>query len=104
MADYDNTNSGVLFQNDKKSEKAPDWTGTYDHEGEVIKLAGWKRTSSKTGKEFISIKRDTYEPNQEKAEVTDTRSGYEKAKAVAQGLKDTTDYDKQVSLSDIPFN
>jgi len=101
MPEYDNTNSGVLFQNDKKSEKAPDWTGTYNHNGEDIKLAGWKRTSSKTGKEFISIRLDTYEPSQDK-EVP-SLSGYDKAKQARDSLQDTTDYDSPIDLSSIPF-
>jgi aspartyl/asparaginyl-tRNA synthetase len=104
MTDYDNSNSGVLFLNDKKSEKAPDYTGTYNHEGEDIKIAGWIRTSSKTGKQFISIKRDTYEP------VTDAQSGYEKFKEKGQELK-AKQVDEvaeviegePINLDDIPF-
>lgn len=30
--EYNNDNTGVLFLNDKKSEKAPDYTGTYNHD------------------------------------------------------------------------
>ncbi len=100
--DYDNTDSGVLFLNDKKSEKAPDYTGTYNHEGEDIKIAGWIRTSTKTGKQFISIKRDTYEPP-----VTDAKqSGKEFAREVASKFKkdevvEVTD--DPIDLSEIPF-
>ncbi len=104
--DYDNTDSGVLFLNDKKSEKAPDYTGTYNHEGEDIKIAGWIRTSTKTGKQFISIKRDTYEPP-----VTDARSGYEQAKAQAEKIKAKQDVDEvfdvpedePIDINSIPF-
>ena len=99
MIVYDEANSGVLFLNDKKSEKAPEWSGTYNHEGEEIKLVGWVRTSSKTGKQFISIKRDTYEPK-----VTGA-TGYERAKAKAEEIKDRVAEvtDDPISLDDIPF-
>lgn len=60
MADYENTNSGALFANaDKRSEKAPDYTGTMNFEGKEVRLAGWIR-ESKTGKKFLSIKVDDF--------------------------------------------
>lgn len=55
MSNYDNTNSGVLFKNDKKSnEKAPDYKGKINIEGKEKEIAGWIR-EGKSGK-FISIK------------------------------------------------
>jgi uncharacterized protein (DUF736 family) len=99
--EYDNTNTGALFfEQDPETERHPNYKGTINVDGKEYWLSAWDKVS-KNGKNFISLSIKAKEP---KAEVTDTRSGYEKAKAVAQGLKDTTDYDKQVSLSDIPFN
>lgn len=55
MSNYDNTNSGVLFKNDKKgNEKAPDYKGKVNHAGKDLEIAGWIR-EGKNGK-FISIK------------------------------------------------
>jgi len=58
-------NTGVLFKQDrKKSDKAPDWTGTLEIDDELLKaaivsgaklrIAGWVR-SGRNG-EFISLK------------------------------------------------
>jgi aspartyl/asparaginyl-tRNA synthetase len=110
--DYDNTDTGVLFLNDKKSEKAPDYTGTYNHEGEDIKIAGWIRTSSKTGKQFISIKRDTYEPQaieEDRQVATDAQSGKDFAREVASKFKKDEvaevdgDEDMKSLMENIPF-
>ena len=55
MSNYDNTNRGVLFKNDKKgNEKAPDYKGKVNIEGKDKDIAGWIR-EGKSGK-FISIK------------------------------------------------
>ena len=55
--EYDNTNSGVLFKNDKgDNDKRPDMTGTLDFEGIEIRVAAWKRVSGNTGKPFLSLK------------------------------------------------
>jgi uncharacterized protein (DUF736 family) len=52
---YDNTNTFVLFQNDKKGNpKAPDYTGTVNVNGEDFEAAGWKKVSTKDGKTFMS--------------------------------------------------
>lgn len=98
---YDDTNRGVLFHNDKKSDKAPDYTGKYNHEGTEIKLAGWIRTSSKTGTQFISISRDDYVPPD--------GDGYNNFKQQGEALKakveDTVAEvpDGEIDLSSIPF-
>jgi len=56
MPEYDNTNSGVLFRNDKKtSEKAPEYTGKINVDGVDKEIAAWVK-ESKAGKKFFSIK------------------------------------------------
>lgn len=58
---YDNTNTGVLFKNEKTNEKAPDYKGKIDIGGTEYKIAGWIRKSQRTGDTFLSLKIDTYE-------------------------------------------
>ncbi len=36
---YDNTNSGVLFRNEKQTDKQPDYRGKVDIDGTEYKLA-----------------------------------------------------------------
>lgn len=62
MTDYDNSNTGALFRNDKKeTEKHPDYRGsaevtcpecgrTSDHW-----LSSWLKTAKKDGKKFLSL-------------------------------------------------
>lgn len=55
MADFDNTNSGALFTNDRKQdENHPDLNGTINIEGKEYWLSGWKK-KSKAGKAFLSL-------------------------------------------------
>ena len=52
---YDNTNTGVLFKNDKDgNEKRPDYKGKLDVEGKEYEIAGWVRQSKK-GTSFMSL-------------------------------------------------
>lgn len=53
--EYDNTNRGSLFDNDKKEKEThPDFTGSINVDGKEYWLNGWKKTS-KTGKRFFSL-------------------------------------------------
>jgi uncharacterized protein (DUF736 family) len=54
MSDYDNTNRGVFFQNEKTSENSPDYTGKINIDGVEKRIAGWKKMSQ-GGKPFLSI-------------------------------------------------
>ena len=53
--EYDNTNRGVLFQNDtKKSDKHPAYKGNI-HFGTIkMSISAWEKTSS-SGKKFLSL-------------------------------------------------
>ena len=52
---FDNTNRGVLFPNDKKgNEKRPDFTGDLNVGGVEYRLSAWKK-ASKRGNNFLSI-------------------------------------------------
>lgn len=55
MAEYDNTNTGTLFRNDKgDNPKRPDYTGKADVDGTEYRLSAWIK-EGKSGK-FMSIR------------------------------------------------
>jgi uncharacterized protein (DUF736 family) len=54
MSDYDNTNTGALFKNDKKTtDKHPDYRGQVNVGGVEFWLSAWIKTG-KSGK-FMSL-------------------------------------------------
>ena len=66
MSQYDNTNTGSLFKNDKgDNEKRPDYKGSVNVEGVDYWLSAWIRESgpnSKTpGQKFMSLKLEAKE-------------------------------------------
>ena len=64
MADFDNTNRGSLFKNDKKlEEKHPDMNGSINIDGTEYWISGWKKVS-KAGSGFISL---SVRPKQDQA-------------------------------------
>jgi uncharacterized protein (DUF736 family) len=77
MAEYDNTNRGSLFiQENKQTEKSPDFSGNLNVEGKEYRLSAWKRTS-KTGKKFLSVsisEPQSQGPNQSKPAAKDDDS------------------------------
>ncbi len=55
MQEYDNTNKGAMFKNDRKqTETHPDLGGTIDVEGKEYFINGWKKESKK-GVPFYSL-------------------------------------------------
>ena len=63
MQEYDNTNKGTLFKNDKGGNEArPDMTGVLNVDGKEYRLAAWTRVSQKTGSKFLSL---TVQPREE---------------------------------------
>lgn len=52
---YDNTNRGSLFKNDKKTEeKHPDLSGSINIDGKDYWISGWSK-ASKGGNKYISL-------------------------------------------------
>lgn len=55
MSDYDDTNRGALFKNDKKeSDKHPDYKGSINVGGVDYWIASWIKTSGK-GTKYMSL-------------------------------------------------
>lgn len=71
---YDETNRGVLFKNeDKKSDKHPDYSGRLNVDGVEYFFDGWRKTSE-SGRQFLSVsvkrkqQRQAEEPQPSKAQ------------------------------------
>lgn len=77
--DYDNTNRGSIFINDRKEQDShPDWKGSINVNGTDYWISGWKK-SSKEGKKFISL--SVREKDQERQSSEPTRKAPAKAKS-----------------------
>jgi len=54
MSDYDDTNRGAIFKNDKTADNQPDYTGKINVDGVEKRIALWIRESAK-GTKYMSI-------------------------------------------------
>ena len=53
---YDNTNRGALFRNERrKNDRQPEYTGTIDVEGVEYWMSAWVKEAKSSGKKFFSI-------------------------------------------------
>ena len=69
MSNYDNTNRGVLFKNDRKEKDAhPDYKGSINADGVEYWLSAWMKEGAK-GK-FMSFLLTPKEQTQTAAQVT----------------------------------
>lgn len=95
MADYDNTNTGSLFVNDKgDNDKRPDRKGSLNVAGVDYWISGWLREGN--GKKFLSLKVERKE--QQPATVSQMRPPMQQATPV----RGASNYQQDDSDS-IPF-
>lgn len=74
MSNYDDTNRGILFPNDRKqNDKHPDYRGKLNYNGVDMELAGWKK-KDRNGNTFISL--SAKEPYQRPAPQDDIRDDF----------------------------
>lgn len=75
MLEYDNTNKGSLFRNNKKEEdRHPDYNGSINVEGTEYWLNAWIKESKKDGTKFfsLSVKEKQDSPRQSSAPTRKT--------------------------------
>lgn len=62
MPQYDNTNKGIIYTNDRKEkEEQPDYKGFINIEGKDYWLSGWRKKNDKLGN-FLSLAVTPKEP------------------------------------------
>jgi hypothetical protein len=87
MTEYDNNLTGVLYKNDnKKTEKQPDYKGECEVDGVKYWIAGWAKIS-KAGNRVMSLK------------FTDKNDTSKKAMAASKSTKPVEGFS-----DDIPFS
>jgi uncharacterized protein (DUF736 family) len=85
MTEYDNTNRGVLFPNNKEKNTQPDYKGNINVDGTEFWLSGWKKMT-KDGNALLSL---SIQPKEDRPVSKDTV------------IEDISD--EPISLEDIPF-
>jgi len=78
MSNYDNTNRGAIFKNEQKSsDKQPDYKGKINVDGVDKQISLWV-TTSKEGKKFFSVQiSEPYQPQQQAPQAAVSQSGDE---------------------------
>jgi hypothetical protein len=71
---FDDTNRGVLFKNEKKeNERHADYRGEINVAGKPFWLDAWIKTSSKTGKKFMSL---SVKPKEQRTAAAKPKSAF----------------------------
>jgi len=97
MADYDNTNRGVLFPKTPESDKHPNYSGEINVEGKMYMISAWNKVS-KTGNNYKSISitpKNEYTPKSQDQHA----SNYVPSHNISNDNFDQT----PINLDDIPF-
>ena len=106
MSDYDNTNSGALFKNDKQgNDNWPDYRGQINVNGEDFWISAWLKTSKKDGKKYMSLaiqpndkKQSSRQPARQPSRQPDRQQGRQQRAPDPDPYNGADDFD-----DDIPF-
>ena len=75
MADFDNSNRGVLFKNDRKEKDShPDYRGKGNYHGKDFEISVWVK-KDRNGKSFMSL--SFKEPYQKPEALNDLGSDWD---------------------------
>ena len=106
MSEYDNTNRGQIWKNDKKeTEKHPDFKGSINVEGVEYWVSGWKRKPEANPRApalsfSIQKKEDVHAQGHQGAQQAVQQSSYQQgAQAAQQAPAPVDDFEN----GDIPF-
>ena len=104
MADFDNTNKGVAFKNDYKTEdKHPYYKGKGNFNGQDFEFGIWVKENDKGKFLTFSFSEPYVKKMQEDMYPAKEPTGYDKAKATADSLRHEEAEQSPIDLSDIPF-
>lgn len=88
MAEYDNTNTGALFKNNRRTTPTqPEWNGNANIEGREFWVNAWVKESKKDGSKFFSF---SFRPKEEAA-APPRRTAAPPARAAAPAHQDLDD-------------
>jgi hypothetical protein len=100
MSEYDPTNTGALFKNDKAgNDKRPDRRGKINIEGVEYKLSGWLKTPKSGGDQFLSLKAERADAQPEQGRERTPQDAYRKPS----GQRPATPTQPDDDCSDIPW-
>lgn len=89
MADYDNTNRGIIGKNARKSKDTDaDITGSINVDGTDYWLNGWQKTNSRDGSKFYSL---SVKPKEARQEQQSGGYSADKTKRVAPAFDTSND-------------
>lgn len=101
---YDNTNRGVLFENDRKeTDNHPDYTGKLNVDGKEYWLSAWVKDGNKGEFFSLSVKpKDTPQQGAEKAKAASRRVGGGGQSSPSRGDEPFPDDDPEIPFA-TPF-
>lgn len=104
MSQYDNTNTGALFINDKGgNEMRPDRKGTLNVEGVEYQISGWLRSPKKGGEKFLSLKIERKNSQPQEGRDRTPQDAYKRATPPPAPPKSGYEPDPNDDTADIPW-
>jgi hypothetical protein len=102
---YDNTNRGALFKNDRKEtgDARPDYTGKLDVNGETFYVSGWVKeikNGERAGQKFLSL---AIQPPRDNGQQKQTANAQRPQRPARPAQANSVGEEQQLGEDDIPF-